>query len=53
VRPVRYARIGGALYLLIIVAGIVGPLVTHDQLIVPNDAVATAATSRDRPSCGD
>jgi len=42
VQPVRYARIGGALYLLIIVAGILGPLLTRDQLIVPDDAVATA-----------
>ena len=41
-QPVRYARIGGALYLLIIVAGILGPLLTRDQLIVPDDAVATA-----------
>ncbi len=40
--PVRYARIGGALYLVIIVAGIVGPLVTRDRLVVPDDAVATA-----------
>jgi hypothetical protein len=42
VRPDRYARIGGALYLVIIVAGIVGPLLTRDQLVVPDDAVATA-----------
>jgi Domain of unknown function (DUF4386) len=42
VRPVRYARIGGALYLVIIVAGIVGPLLTRDRLVVPDDAVATA-----------
>jgi len=42
VRPIRYARIGGALYLVIIVAGIVGPLLTRDQLIVPDDADATA-----------
>jgi hypothetical protein len=42
VRPVRYARIGGALYLVIILAGIVGPLLTRDQLIVPDDAAATA-----------
>ena len=41
-RPVRYARIGGALYLVIILAGIVGPLLTRDQLIVPDDAAATA-----------
>ena len=42
VRPVRYARIGGALYLVIIVAGIVGPLLTRDRLIVPQDPAATA-----------
>jgi Domain of unknown function (DUF4386) len=42
VRPIRYARIGGALYLVIIVAGIIGPLLTRAQLIVPDDAVATA-----------
>ena len=40
--PNRYARIGGALYLVIIVAGIVGPLVTREVLIVAHDAVATA-----------
>ena len=38
----RYARIGGALYLVIIAAGIVGPLLTHAQLIVTGDADATA-----------
>ncbi len=37
-----YARIGGALYLVIIAAGILGPLLTRDQLIVPGDAGATA-----------
>jgi hypothetical protein len=42
VRPIHYARIGGALYLVIIVAGIVGPLLTSGQLVVPNDADATA-----------
>ena len=40
-QPVRYARIGGALYLGIIAAGIVGPLVTS-QSIVPDDVDATA-----------
>ena len=40
--PNRYARIGGALYLVIIVAGILGPLLTRELLIVPHDAVATA-----------
>jgi hypothetical protein len=38
----RYARIGGALYLVIILAGIVGPLLTRAQLVVPDDAAATA-----------
>jgi hypothetical protein len=42
VRRIGYARLGGALYLVIIVAGIVGPLVTHAQLIVPGDVDATA-----------
>jgi hypothetical protein len=31
VRPIRHARIGGALYLVIIVVGIVGPLLTRDR----------------------
>jgi Domain of unknown function (DUF4386) len=39
----RYARIGGALYLVIIVAGILGPLLTREQLVVPGNAAATAA----------
>ena len=38
----RYARIGGALYLVIIIAGILGPLLTSGQLVVPGDAEATA-----------
>ena len=38
----RYARLGGALYLVIIVAGIMGPLLTREQLVVPGDAAATA-----------
>jgi hypothetical protein len=40
-QALRYARLGGALYLVIIVAGIVGPLFTRELLIVPHDAVAT------------
>lgn len=40
--PNGYARIAGALYLVIIVAGIVGPLLTREALVVPHDAVATA-----------
>lgn len=42
IRIGRYARVGGALYLLIIVAGIAGPLLTRDLLVVPNDAAATS-----------
>jgi hypothetical protein len=42
VQPDRYARIGGSLYLVIIVVGILGPLLTRELLIVPHDAVATA-----------
>jgi hypothetical protein len=38
----RYARIGGALYLVIITAGIFGPLLTRDPLIEPGNAAATA-----------
>ena len=41
-RPNRYARIGGALYLVIIVAGIAGPLLFRDPLVVPNDVETTA-----------
>jgi hypothetical protein len=40
--PNRYARTAGALYLVIIVAGIVGPLLTRELLVVPHDAIATA-----------
>ncbi len=39
--PKRYARIGGALYLVIIVAGIAGPLLVQ-QLVVPGEAATTA-----------
>lgn len=45
----RYARIGGGLYLVIIVAGIVGPLITRELLIVPHDAVATARNTASSP----
>lgn len=40
--PQTYARIGGALYLLIIVAGILGELFVRGRLIVSGDAAATA-----------
>jgi hypothetical protein len=42
VEPARYARIGGALYLVIIVAGIAGPLLTRERLVVPGNATASA-----------
>ena len=41
--PQTIARIGGALYLAIIVAGLFGELVVRDGLIVSGDAAATAA----------
>lgn len=53
VPPVRYARIGGALYLVIIVAGIVGPLLTRDRLIVAGDAAASVQNIAHCPNCGD
>ena len=42
ISPQRYARIGGALYLFIIVAGIFGELFVRNGLIVSGDATATA-----------
>ena len=47
--PNRYARIGGALYLVIIVAGIVGPLLTTGQLVVADDAAVTARNIAESP----
>lgn len=41
--PQRYARIGGVLYLLIIVAGLFGEVFVRNELIVSGDATATAA----------
>jgi len=40
--PQVYARIGGVLYLIIIVAGLFGELFVRDTLIVSGDATATA-----------
>ena len=40
--PQIYARIGGILYLYIIVAGTLGQLFVRDKLIVSGDAEATA-----------
>ena len=43
VSPRTLARIGGALYVFIIVAGIFGELFVRDALIVSGNAAATAA----------
>jgi hypothetical protein len=40
--PQVYARVGGVLYLIIIVAGLVGEVLVRDKLIVSGDATATA-----------
>ena len=40
--PQTYARIGGALYLAIIVGGLIGEMAVRNVLVVPNDAAATA-----------
>src|SRR5256885_2863085 len=44
--PQLYARIGGVLYLIIIVAGLFGEAFVRDRLIVSGDATATAANIR-------
>jgi hypothetical protein len=41
--PKLYARIGGALYLIIIIVGLFGEAFVRDRLIVSGDADATAA----------
>ena len=42
ISPQRYARIGGLLYLIIIVAGLSGELFVRGSMVVSGDAVATA-----------
>src|SRR6476661_8632054 len=42
ISPKKYARIGGILYLIIIVAGTLGELFVRGKLIVSGDPVATA-----------
>ncbi|HUK24632.1 MAG TPA: DUF4386 domain-containing protein [Terriglobales bacterium] len=44
--PQLYARVGGALYLMIIVLGLFGEAFVRGRLIVPGDAAATAANLR-------
>ncbi|MFP5247562.1 MAG: DUF4386 domain-containing protein, partial [Thermoanaerobaculia bacterium] len=41
--PQVYARIGGLLYLIIIVAGMLGELFVRDKIVVSGDATATAS----------
>ena len=49
--PQTYARVGGALYLMLIGLGGVG-LFARDTLIVASDAAATAVTLRPTSRCG-
>jgi hypothetical protein len=46
VKPQVLARVGGALYLTIIVIGLFGEVFVRDKLVVSGDAVATAANIR-------
>jgi len=48
--PQLYARIGGVLYLIIIVIGLFGEAFVRERLIVSGDAVATAAKLRSMES---
>jgi Domain of unknown function (DUF4386) len=48
--PQLYARVGGLLYLIIIVAGITGELFVRGSVIVSGDAAATAANLVASPS---
>jgi len=48
--PQVYARIGGGLYLIIIVLGAVGELLIRGRIVVPGDATATAANLRSMES---
>jgi hypothetical protein len=41
--PQRYARVAGLLYLVIIIAGVIGELMIRGTLVVGGDAAATAA----------
>lgn len=40
--PQLYARVGGVLYLIIIIAGLFGEIFVRGKLLVPGDATATA-----------
>ena len=47
--PQRYARAGGAAYLVIIVTGLVGEMFIRDKLIVPGNRASTAANILSHP----
>ena len=40
--PMKYARIGGVIYLIIIIAGLFGQLLVRNALVVPGDPTETA-----------
>ncbi len=44
--PRALSRIGGVLYLIIIVIGLFGEAVVRNRIVVPGDATATAANIR-------
>ena len=46
ISPQAWARTGGALYLVVIAAGMAGELLIRDRLVVPADANATIANIR-------
>lgn len=49
-RPQLYARIGGALYLVIIAVGLFGEMFVRSRLVVASDPAATAANIRSMES---
>src|SRR6266540_7501615 len=50
ISPQVYARIGGVLYLIIIVLGAIGELFIRGRIVVPGDATATAVNLRSMES---
>lgn len=49
IAPVRYARMAGLLYLVIIVTAMFGQFLVRESFIVPGDAAGTAANVRTDP----
>jgi hypothetical protein len=52
ISPQRYARIGGALYLVIIVLGAFAEGFVTNKLVVPGDAATTAHNIMAHRCCG-